>query len=279
MSIVENVTSMTRLPSATSATEYSASSSLSVCPTDGISSTANLWHLPVYGPLPAVLRQTLEIAISLENAALDTGLSRMEFQTRISASRMLEDKGLFALPLRCPADDEAVDFSYLGRAGIALFLLRGPPSAFAGARLLGFHGGAPIEDVQIGDHFRFLTPSHFIEPMEDLLILGRQMEGSLPGSTAYQKRNRKSMEEDEGVQAASGDHDSQGEKCSNYMLIDSEGRPHSTRIKTDMVVREQDLAVLFRVTESDRWLYAMGQEFILQVREYQDMILMDYSLR
>ena len=56
------------------------------------------------------------------------------------------------------------------------------------------------------------------------------------------------------------------------VLIDLEGRPHTTRVKTDLAEREKTLGVVFRVCDERRWQFIMGTECILQVEEYARVI-------
>ena len=74
-----------------------------------------------------------------------------------------------------------------------------------------------------------------------------------------------------GVQDDLGVH-SQGEKVHVKVLIDLEGRPHTTRVKTDLAEREKNLGVVFRVCDERRWQFIMGTECVLQVEEYARVI-------
>ena len=111
---------------ATSATGQNASSSLLACPMTGTNPPMN-WLLPVYGPLPTVWSATLNIADTVADSAPDTGFSRMDFVTATQPSGAMESGGIIILPLRAPLDIETADYSFLGAAGVALFVLRGAP--------------------------------------------------------------------------------------------------------------------------------------------------------
>ena len=206
----------------------------------------------------------------------------MDFFTGVQSSGMIESGSIIVLPLRAPLDVETAGYSFLGTSGVALFVLRGAPSAWTGVRLVGCHGGALPPDVEAGDHFRFVTPANFIVAKEELLALGQQWASTLPGSIG--KRNRSTLEDEGGVQAstatlaATGGASAQGER-NTYLLYDPEGHAHPTRVKSDLVVREQDLSVVFRVTATDRWQFVMGREFVLQVRQYRDVIVEQHATR
>ena len=271
---------------ATSATGQNASSSLLACNTTGTITTTS-WLLPVYGPLPTVWRAALEIADTLATSAPDSGFSRMDFVTSTQPSGAMESGGIIVLPLRAPLDIETADYSFLGAAGVALFVLRGAPSAWTGVRLVGCHGGSMPPDVATGDYFRFLTPTNFIVAKEEMLALGQQWAATLLG-----KRNRSTLEDEGidmdldkrrrgmqvelGVQTATDADPPQGERGSTY-LVDLEGRQHLTRVRTDLSSRETSLAVIFRATEKGRWRHAMGAECILQVNEYREMVKEQYK--
>ena len=56
------------------------------------------------------------------------------------------------------------------------------------------------------------------------------------------------------------------------MLIDSEGRPRTTKVKTDLAEREKNLGVVFRVCDERRWQFIMETECVLQVEKYPSVI-------
>ena len=270
---------MTRLFSATSATAPNASSSLLASCTVG---TPPAWALPVYGPIPHEWRATLLIAATMGGSAPDSGLSRMEFLTEVKSAHDVADGVILIIPLRCPLEGEPADYSYLGKAGIALVITRGAASTHTGVRFLGCHAGTIPPDVQPGDHLRFDTPSRFLVAKEELLQLGHQMAAALAGWNG--KRNRAALEDGEGVpasaggQASAGGASSQGERNS-YLLYDPLGRAHQTRVKSDLIEREKQLAVVFRATSADRWRYIMGSEFLLEIQQYRDFVIEQYAAK
>ena len=309
---------LTHSPLAMSATGSCSSSSLSARSIDGpvISDTLILtneasrapreWLLPVYGPLPAMLKATLNLLSPRDPAAEaftptysfedNHGLSRMDYVTNICTWESVPPDTIFVLPLRLPLPDEDADYLYLERAGLAVFLIRGRPTATTtGARLLGFHGGPGIPGVDIGDYFTLPTPGKFVMAAQELLELGLQMRDALlPTRTTTkradtidndirldapaEKRHRTTQQAEGGERASPGVVSLPGEK-SSHVINDPEGGAYYTRIKSDLAVREQELAVLFRTTEKERWLFAMGPDYILQVREYSDMIIEQHTTR
>ena len=124
----------------------------------------------------------------------------MEFLTEVKTTHDVADGVILIIPLHCPLVGEAADFTYLGKAGIALVIACSAASTQTGVRFLGCHAGSIPPDVQPGDHLRFDTASKFLVAKEELLQLGHQMAAALTGCNG--KRNRAALEDGEGVPAA-----------------------------------------------------------------------------
>ena len=75
-----------------------------------------------------------------------------------------------------------------------------------------------------------------------------------------------------GVQAASSPGERQG-----TWIADPEGGQHPTRVKLDLAIREQNLAVAFRVTDRTRWPILMGSEYHLNSADYLDTVHEQYA--
>ena len=55
-------------------------------------------------------------------------------------------------------------------------------------------------------------------------------------------------------------------------IIKLEGVKHPTRNKSDLGIQKKDLRFLFRALDTERWVFAMGADFLLQSEEYSCMI-------
>ena len=56
-------------------------------------------------------------------------------------------------------------------------------------------------------------------------------------------------------------------------ILDLDGVKHYTRNKTDLHQREKDLYFTFRAMDADKWDYSISPDWVLQVVEYQRMLL------
>ena len=54
-------------------------------------------------------------------------------------------------------------------------------------------------------------------------------------------------------------------------------RQHPARVKEDLAIREQNLAVAFSVTENTGWAILMGTEFQVNTTDYMDAVRNQYA--
>ena len=240
--------------------------------------------LPEYAILSDAATASLNIISSFSHDAYQgEGTLRLSFNAALTPWQEMDKKSTFLLPATALPEGISLTLGFLDNSMVQLWQLRGKPtSTTTYAMLVGLagHGHQLQGALAIGSRISVSTPPYFLLAMEDLENV------ALQHAAAWSASERKRLEEarDEsiesehvekrirlGVQDDLGVH-SQGEKVHVKVLIDLEGRPHTTRVKTDLAEREKNLGVVFRVCDERRWQFIMGTECILQVEEYARVI-------
>ena len=252
-------------------------------------STANTvgLSLPEYGILPAAAIVSMNaIAGFIHDEYRGEGSLRLSFNATMRSWQDMGKKSIFLLPAIPLPEGEKLSMSFLDDSTVQMWQLRGKPSSTTTfAMLVGLTGKGhrPLDTLPVGTRVSVATPTYFLQAVEELEGVAmhqvaawtvsekRRLEDNLEGAH-LDKRLRLGMQDDWGVH-------SQGEKKYVSVLIDLEGRAHTTRVKKDLAEREKELGVIFRVCDGERWPYVMGTECELQAEEYARVINEQSTLR
>jgi hypothetical protein len=247
--------------------------------------------LPDYGSLsPEALASLNTISRFSHDAYGEGGPLRLSFNAAMRSWQDMEKKSIFLLPAAALPDGTDLTWGFLDNSMVQMWQLRGrPTSTMTHAMLVGLVGPGLQQPgaLAIGSRVSFGTPTYFLSAVEDLEDLAMQHAAAW----AVAERRRLEAVRDDGIESEhvakrirlgvqeDGGVHSQGEKKDTKVLLDLEGRPHTTRVKTDLADREKMLGVVFRVCDERRWQHIMGTECVLQVEEYARVINEQSTLR
>ena len=242
------------------------------------SSSTTAWSLPTYSALSVALQFSIDTISSFDRtASIDTARSRMSYNTKLVAWNGLSERQFILIPLAVPEAPAIFDFAFLDTCGFIILATKGlPTEVLTHGIMIGTYGDHNFEGIALGENVCFSTPGHFLVASGDLISRCSQLQLELSqraedAAGTFTKRQRL-LQGATGVQAASSPGERQG-----TWIADPEGGQHPTRIKLDLSIREQNLAVAFRVTDRSRWPILMGSEYLLNTADYLDTVHEQYA--
>ena len=182
------------------------------------------------------------------------------------------------LPLSPPAEDMAVDFTYVAASRTAFVQVHDKPQErMTYGHCLGYSAGIGEIPTAIGALVKFPSQPRYLVAKPRLLAAIRAAvplgQGSEPdGEFAKRPCIRQLV----GVGEQAEDPGERAKGTSN-VIVDLDGGRHTTRTKTDISQREKDLYFVFRAMDLQKREHCISPDVTLQPEEYRNMICEQYE--
>lgn len=174
----------------------------------------------------------------------------------------MQSESTIVIPLAEAGVEEVFDFTLVAKSRLMFVRLQDCPQPLRTyGRCVAYSAGEGEGPLAIGTMIRFPTIPHFIVAKRDLEVTVRSNRGfdaNGPPETLPEKRQcvRPLREDGELV-----DDTGSRVKGTSTFVLDLDGVKHHTRNKTDLSLRERELAFLLRAMDSKRMEYSVAAVF------------------
>ena len=230
--------------------------------------------LPSYEVVSGSILRQLEHASSVESASTDDEGEFYALLAMMAPAETVPDGSIIIVPLDPPAQDEALDFTFVsGRKSMFVKVHDKPQTRNTYGHVASYSAGTADKPFPVGTLIKFATPANFIVAKHRLVIVVKDATGAevdLPTDTSTGAGGKRPRQLEIGGEL--GEDTTEKPKGTSTYLLDLDGVKHFTRNKTDISQRERDLHFIFRAMDTRKWDYCVSTDFVLQTELYRSMV-------
>jgi hypothetical protein len=191
---------------------------------------------------------------------------------RVTPAELVPVDSIIVIPLAVAGEGEIFDFTFVATTPLMFIQLHDCPQPLRTyGRCVAYSTGVTERPLEIGAMVRFPSIAQFIVAKKDLETAVRETRSvdteHTTGSPAKRQCVQPLGEDGELV-------DSTGSKIKGTFsfIMDLDGVRHVTRNKTDISLRERELAFILRAMDSRKREYSVGSDATLQTETYRRML-------